>query len=99
VDISRKLLWNLYAGAVGAATAVLATKALQGLWRMATGDEPPEPTDPSTPGREAIAWAAASAVGIGVATVMANRFAAIQWEKAMGAPAPGKGPRVVGRIS
>ena len=45
------------------------------------------------------ALAVVAAVGIGVATVMANRFAAIQWEKAMGAPAPGKGPRVVGRIS
>lgn len=95
MDISRKLLWNLYAGVVGAAAAVVATKAVHGLWRMATGDEPPEPTDPSTPGGQAVAWAVASALGIGVFTVMANRVAAVQWEKAMGEPAPGKGPRAV----
>ncbi len=91
MQISRKVLWNAYATAVGALTAVVATKALEGAWRLATGGEPPEPTDPNTPLRQALAWAVASALGIGVATVMANRIAAIQWERAMGEPASGEG--------
>ncbi|MBK9696923.1 MAG: DUF4235 domain-containing protein [Propionibacteriaceae bacterium] len=92
MQMSRRLLWNAYATAVGALTAVVTTKAVQGAWRMATGSEPPEPTDPNTPARQALAWAVASALGIAVATVLANRFAAVQWEKAMGEPAPGKDP-------
>lgn len=88
MQMSRKVLWNVYATAVGALTAVVATKALEGVWRLTTGGEPPEPTDPNTPLRQAFAWAVASALGIGVATVMVNRVAAIQWEKAMGEPAP-----------
>jgi hypothetical protein len=91
MQMSRKVLWNAYATAVAALTAVVATKALEGAWRLTTGGEPPEPTDPNTPLRQAVAWAVASALGIGVATMLVNRVAAIQWERAMGEPAPRKG--------
>lgn len=43
MNASQKLLWNLYAGAIGALTAVVAQKAVSGAWRLATGDEPPSP--------------------------------------------------------
>ncbi|MFT3831843.1 MAG: DUF4235 domain-containing protein [Micropruina sp.] len=88
MNMSQRLVWNLYAGAVGALSAMLAQKAVRGAWKMATGDEPPDPNDPATPLSEALIWALAGGIGIGVSQLLTNRFAAARWEKAMGTPAP-----------
>jgi hypothetical protein len=88
MNVSQKLLWNIYAGAVGALSAVVAQKAVRGAWKVATGDEPPDPNDPATPLSEALTWALAGGIGIGIAQLLTNRFAATRWEKAMGTPAP-----------
>lgn len=88
MNASQKLLWNLYAGAIGALTAVVAQKAVSGAWRLATGDEPPEPGDPATPLTEALIWALASGIGIGIAQLLMNRVAADRWQAVMGTPAP-----------
>ncbi len=88
MKISQRLVWNLYAGAIGAVSAMVAQKAVHGAWKLATGDEPPDPSDPSTPIGEALIWALAGGIGIGVAQLLTNRFAANRWEKAMGTPAP-----------
>jgi hypothetical protein len=88
VNTSQKLLWNLYAGAVGALTTVLAAKAVNAVWELTTGDTPPEPNDPEVPLRRALTWAIASGVGIGLSQLLVNRFAANQWTKVMGTPAP-----------
>ncbi len=88
MNVSQRLLWNLYAGAVGALSALIAQKAVRGAWKLATGDEPPDPNDPATPISEAVIWAVAGGIGIGVAQLLTNRLAATQWEKAMGTPAP-----------
>ena len=55
MNVSQKLLWNIYAGAVGALSAVVAQKAVRGAWKVATGDEPPDPNAPLPlfPGRAA----------------------------------------------
>ncbi|MBI5027292.1 MAG: DUF4235 domain-containing protein [Actinobacteria bacterium] len=88
MNTSQKLLWNLYAGAIGAATTVLAAKAVNAVWEMATGDAPPEPNDPEVRLRRAVTWAIASGIGIGLSQLMVNRFAATQWTRVMGTPAP-----------
>ena len=88
MNMSQRLVWNLYAGAVGALSAMVAQKAVRGAWKMATGDEPPDPNDPATPLSEALIWALAGGIGIGVMQLLTNRFAAARWEKAMGTPAP-----------
>ncbi len=88
VNTSQKLLWNLYAGAIGALTTMVAVKAVNAAWQLTTGDEPPEPNDPNVPLRRALTWAVASGIGIGITQLLVNRFAADQWEKVMGAPAP-----------
>lgn len=88
MNTSQKLLWNLYAGAVGALTTVVAAKAVNAAWQLATGNEPPEPNDPNVPLRRALTWAIASGVGIGLSQLLVNRFAANQWTKVMGTPAP-----------
>lgn len=89
MNISQKLLWNLYAGAAGAVTTLIAAKAVNAVWALTTGDEPPQPNDPEVPLRRAITWAIASGVGIGLSQLLVNRFAADQWQKVMGTPAPG----------
>lgn len=88
MNLSRKLLWSVYAGVIGAVSAMVAQKLVRGAWKMATGDEPPDPSDPSTPVTEAVVWALAGGVGIGVTQLLTQRLAADRWEKAMGTPAP-----------
>lgn len=88
MDTSKKLLWNLYAGGIGAITTIVAAKAVNAVWQAATGDAPPEPGDPDVPLRRALTWAIASGIGIGLAQLVVNRVAADQWTKAMGTPAP-----------
>lgn len=85
---SQKLVWNVYAGAVGALTTVVAAKAVNAVWELSTGEAPPEPNDPDIPLRRAIVWAIASGLGIGLAQLLVNRFAAQQWTRVMGTPAP-----------
>lgn len=88
METSKKLLWNLYAGGIGAITAVVAAKVVNAAWQAATGDAPPDPNDPDVPLRRALTWAVASGIGIGLAQLLVNRVAADQWTKAMGTPAP-----------
>lgn len=85
---SQKLVWNLYAGVVGALTAIAAQKVVHGAWKLATGDEPPEANDPETPLNEAVIWALASGIGIGITQLLMNRVAAHQWQAVMGTPPP-----------
>lgn len=90
MSVARKLLWNVYAGAVGAATVLVVNKAFKGVWEAVTGHEPPAVDDPGTSTREAVSWAVASAAGMAVATVLVNRLAAKSWERALGEPAPSR---------
>ncbi len=91
---SQKLVWNIYAGLVGAVTAIVAQKAVTGAWRLVTGDEPPEPTDPRTPIAEALSWALASGIGIGISQLLMSRVAANRWEAVMGTPAPSRAGKI-----
>lgn len=88
VDVSRKIVWNLYAGGIAALTAVVTKKALDGGWQAVTGHEPPDVNDPATPPAEALAWAIALALGLGLTGVFVNRFAATRWERFTGEPSP-----------
>jgi hypothetical protein len=86
---TSKLVWKIYVGVFGAVTTIAAQKLLTVAWKSATGKEPPEPTDPETPLREAVIWAVASGVGLGVTQFVVTRFAASRWAKDMGTKAPG----------
>jgi hypothetical protein len=88
---SQKLLWKLYAGVLGAVTTFAAQKLVALGWRAATGNKPPTPTDPDTPMIEAVSWAVASAVGVGVTQLVTQRLAARRWSKEMGSSAPEAG--------
>ena len=68
------------AAAIGAgvATRTLITKA----WTASTGEEPPnDPTAPGVSWQQALTWAAATGVGVGVGRVVGRRFAAKAFDK------------------
>ncbi|HZG35413.1 MAG TPA: DUF4235 domain-containing protein [Gaiellaceae bacterium] len=37
----RKVLWTVLYGALGAAATMVARRAASGIWRVATGEQPP----------------------------------------------------------
>ena len=63
MDISQKVVWNLYSTVVAVGAAAVTKKAVESAWEFVTGEEPPEPNDPDVPTGQAIAWVVAVAVG------------------------------------
>lgn len=88
MKVSSKLVWKVYMTAFGVATTIAAQKAIEASWKAITGKEPPSPTDPDIPFREAASWALASGIGIGATQFVVTRFAASRWAKDMGTKAP-----------
>lgn len=63
------------AAAIGAGIAT--RSLLKRVWTDATGEEPPNnPADPSVSWAEALTWAAAAGVAVGVGRVVGRRLAA-----------------------
>lgn len=59
------------------AAGVVTRKLLTSVWTSVTGREPPKnPADPAVDWQEALTWAAATGVGVGVGRVVARRVAA-----------------------
>lgn len=85
----EKTVWKAVTIGAGVLAGVLMRKGLQAAWRSTRHADPPsDPYQPAGWG-EALSWAAASGVGVGVARLVAARGAAAGWSKAMGAPPPG----------
>lgn len=91
---TQTVLWKLYVGVIGAITTIVAQRLLKAGWKLATGDEPPSPTDPDTPVVTALSWALASGVGVGVTQILTQRFAARHWGKEIGNETPGGSGKV-----
>ena len=88
--VSDKLAWKVAGGAAVAAAAFLARKSLDGTWRAATGNPPPNnPEDPDVAWGEAVAWAVLSGAVIGIAQLVAARNAAKYWRHRKGDLPPG----------
>lgn len=84
MSVTRTMMFNVYSSAIAAVTAVVAHKVVDSLWSAVTNEEPPQPNDPAVPPAKAFAWVAANALGIGLAGVAANRFAASRWQRFSG---------------
>ena len=78
---SQKLLWKLYVALIGTVTTIAAQRILKAGWKLVTGKEPPEPPDPDASLVTAVSWAMASAAGVAVSQLLAQRMAARYWEK------------------
>ena len=87
---TEKLMWKVYAGAIGAVTTIVAQKVVTKVWVASTGDNPPDPNDHETPLTQALIWAAASGLGVGVAQLVMNRYVARRWVANFSHPSPGR---------
>lgn len=84
------LAWKAVAGVAAAVGGLAATKLLGGVWAKIVPDHaPPEdPVDPEVTTRDALLWTAMTGIGVGLATVVAQRGAATGWTKATGRVPP-----------
>jgi len=71
--------YRLMAGLLGAAATFATQRLLRAGWKTITGSEPPDVRDPDVPIGAAISWLVASGVGLGVAQLLVQRFAARRW--------------------
>jgi hypothetical protein len=85
---SEKLLWKLYVGVIGAVTTVVAKQVVTASWKVVMGGKPPKPTDLATPTGQAVSWALASGLGVGVSQLLVKRLAAKRWSDAVGQHVP-----------
>ncbi|MBA2529179.1 MAG: DUF4235 domain-containing protein [Euzebyales bacterium] len=87
----EKTLWKVAATSSAVLAGIAMRKALTAGWRKAKrGTDPPvNPADRQTDWMEALAWAAATGVGVGIARLMATRGVAAGWEKYTGGLPPG----------
>lgn len=67
---------KIIAGALAAVATFAVQKLIRSGWTQITGQEPPDPDDPEASTASAVAWVAASAVGVAVAQVLTRRLAA-----------------------
>lgn len=82
---SGSKVWSATALAATVVAGIAARKALTTSWKVATGKEPPQnPADPDVSIGEALAWAMASGVAVGVARMLASRKAANYYRRSTG---------------
>ncbi len=79
MSAANKLGGKIYAGIIGAVTTIVAQRLVTLAWKTVTGKEPPSPTNPNTSASSAVTWVVASGIGVGVAQLFAQRFAARHW--------------------
>lgn len=87
-----KVEWRIVSTGSGVIAGVLARKLANWAWgALSSSDhEPPlNPADRQVKWSEAVAWAVAAGVGVGVARLVGSRLAATGWELATGESPPG----------
>ena len=90
MSATGKLMGKVYAGVDrGGHHDRRAQRLVSLAWKTVTGEEPPSPTDPEDiRPRSAVSWVVASGIGVGVAQLFAQRFAARHWTNETGLDAP-----------
>lgn len=82
---SGSKVWTIYGLGATVLATVVARKAMTTSWKVATGKEPPQnPAHPDTSMGEAVAWATASGVAVGLARMLASRKAANYYRRSTG---------------
>ncbi|GAB2447090.1 hypothetical protein GCM10027062_30830 [Nocardioides hungaricus] len=78
-------IWSVFSLVSALGAAALAKKGLDRAWTVATGKKPPEnPADPDVDTWEAVSWAIASGVAVGLARMLAQRRAASYYARSTG---------------
>ncbi len=88
----QKYGWKAIAVGTGALTGLAAQRVIEFIWTAVRGAAPPKVAgDRTSPWPEAVSWAAATGIGVGVARLVAVRTAAALWEVTVHAPPPESG--------
>jgi hypothetical protein len=88
----KKYGWKAIAVGTGAVTGFATQRVIELIWTAVRGSTPPkQAADRSSPWPEAVSWAVATGIGVGVARLLAVRTAAVIWEAAVHAPPPEPG--------
>lgn len=78
-------IWTVYGLAATTVASILAHRALVAAWTASTGKPPPpNPAHPDVSLGEAVAWAALSGVGLGLARMISSRKAADYYRRTTG---------------
>jgi hypothetical protein len=93
--IGRERTWRLVSTGTGMLAALLVRKLVRAAYRALRSDASPStPFDPESTGfswPDAVLWAAAAGIGLGIAKVVSARVATLGWEVATGTLPPGVG--------
>ena len=86
-------MWKLESTVTGMLGALFTQKLIRVVYRSVRKDKtratPFDPTNARFSWPNALLWAAAAGIGLGIAKVMSNRVAALGWELATGTLPPG----------
>lgn len=78
-------IWSAYGFGATLLATIVARKAMNTSWKVATGRKPPvNAAHPDVSMGEAVAWATASGVAIGLARMLASRKAADYYRRSTG---------------
>jgi uncharacterized protein DUF4235 len=91
--VSRERVWKLVSVSTGLLGGLLARKLIRATYRAVRKDTAPvtpfDPTNSRFSWPDALLWAAAAGIGLGITKVLSARLAAIGWEAATGTLPPG----------
>jgi hypothetical protein len=89
---AKKYGWKAFTIGLGALTGFVTTRVLEVIWKVLRGSIPPKmAADRRSSLVDALSWAIATGVGVGVARLLAIRSAAALWEVAVHEPPPEPG--------
>ena len=79
----NRLGWKAISYGAGALAGLVTQRVLESAWKgVRHASPPPVPADRRSSWTEALSWAVATGVGMGVARLLAIRTAAVVWEAA-----------------
>ena len=89
MSFAKKYGWKTLTLGLGALTGLVTQRVLEVIWKALRGSTPPKvAADRRSSWADAMSWAVATGVGVGVARLLALRSAAVLWEAAVHEPPP-----------
>ena len=86
---SKELRWKAISYGAGALAGLVTQRLIDTAWKgLGHASRPPVPADRRSSWPEALSWAVATGVGMGVSRLLAIRTAAVVWEAATHEPPP-----------
>jgi Protein of unknown function (DUF4235) len=79
----KKVGWKGLSYALGALAGLITQRLLESAWKGLRDASPPVPADRRSSWPDALGWAVATGVGVGVSRLLAIRTAAVVWEVAV----------------